>query len=75
MDDPQTLVTVLQDAIGLNQERQGQSIVNFGFDTCNGLKNTTEDDLKGLFSTIERKNRGIAANWQVCLNLTVKSRL
>ena len=75
MDDAQTLVTVLQDAIGLNQGRQRQAIINFGFDTCNGLKNTTEDDLKGLFSTIQRNNGGLPAHRQVHLNLTVKSRL
>ena len=75
MNHTQTLVTLLQDAIGLNQARQRNVIISFGFDTCNGLKNTTEDDLKGLFSTIECNNCGLAANQQVQLNLTVKSLL
>ena len=75
MDDTQTLVTVLQLAIDLNQGRQRQAIINFGFDTCNRLKNTTEDNLKDLFSTIEQNNHGLLANQQVRLNLTVKSRL
>ena len=75
MDDPPTLIAVLQNAIGLGLVRQRQTIVNFGFDTCNGLKNSTESDLRGLFSTIERNNCGLNANQQVRLNLTHKSRM
>ena len=75
MDDPATLLTVLQNAIGLNLARQRQAIVNFGFDTCNGLKNRSEADFRGLFSTIERNSRNLQAGNQVRLNLTVKAHL
>ena len=57
MDDPATLLTVLQNAIGLNLARQRQAIMNFGFDTCNGLKNMSEADflvrLKGIIATCQ----------------------
>ena len=75
MNDRATLITVLQNTIGLGLARQRQTIINFGFDTCNGLKNSTESDLRGRFSTIERNNRGLNANQQVRLNLTHKSRM
>ena len=75
MNDGNTLLTVLTNAIGLTLLRQRQAIVSFGFDTCNGLKSTSIEDLRGLFSTIDRNNRGLLANQQARLNLTVKSRM
>ena len=75
MDDPATLLTVLQNAIGLNLARQRQAIVNFGFETCDGLKNTSEANFRGLFSTIECNNRNLLPGQQVRLNLTAKARL
>ena len=75
MDDGNTLLTVLTDAIGLTVARQRQAIVTFGFDTCNGLKSTSVEDLRILFNTIDRNNRGLLANQQARLNLTVKSRM
>ena len=75
MDDQATLLTVLQNATGLNLARQRQAIVNFGFDTCNGLKNTSEANFRGLFSTIEHNNRNLQVGNQVRLNLTGKARL
>ena len=38
MDDPATLLTVLQNAIGLRAARQRQAIVNFGFDKIVNVK-------------------------------------
>ena len=73
MDDRNTLVTVLTEAIGLTLARQRQAIVNFGFDTCNGLKSTSVEDLRGLFSTIDRNNHGLLANQQLRFNLIVNS--
>ena len=75
IDNKTTLVTLLQNAIGLYLARQRQVIVNFGFDTCNGLKNTSVEDLRGVFSTIDRNNCLLQAGQQVRLNLTVKSQL
>ena len=75
MDDAGTLLAVLTQAIGLIQARQRQAIVTLGFDTCKGLRDTWLEDLRGLFSTIDRNNRGLVANQQVRFNLTVKSRM
>ena len=73
MDDAGTLLAVLTQAIGLTQARQRQAIVTLGFDTCERLRDTSLEDLRGLFSTIERNNHGLGANQQVRFNLTVKS--
>ena len=67
------MLTVLTDAIGLALLRQRQAIVSYGFDTCNGLMSTSVEDLRSLFSMIDRNNRGLLANQQARLNLTVKS--
>ena len=75
MNDGNTLLTVLADMIGLTLLRQRQAIVSYGFDTCNGLMSTSVEDLRSLFSTIARNNRGLLVNQQARLNLTVKSRM
>lgn len=75
MNDPATLESVLQNAIGLTLGRQRQAIIDLGFNTCNGLENASKDDLKTLFLTVERNNRDLNANQQVRFNITVKARI
>ena len=73
MNDTGTLLEVLTQAIGLTQARQRQAIITLGFDTCKGLRDTSLEDLRGLFGMIERNNCGLLANQQVRFNLTVKA--
>ena len=75
--------TVLQNVIGLNLARQRQAIVNYGFDTCNWLKNMSEADLRGLLvqlnatTGVYRQHSTYPWIWQlrlICL-LSAKSSL
>ena len=72
MNDRNTLLAVLTQAIGLAQARQRQAIVNFGFDMYDGLRNTSMKDRRGLFSKIDRNNLGLLVNQQARFNLMGK---
>ena len=75
MDDRNTLIAVLTQAIGLAQARQRQAFITLGFGMCEGLRDTSLEDLRGLFSTIDRNNLRLLANQQLRFNLTVKTRM
>ena len=59
MDSKSTFVTFLKDGIGLTQKTHRDAIINHGFDTCQGLVDTTNDGIKEVFNVINQENKSI----------------
>ena len=65
----------MQNGIGLTQNKQKTAITNHGFDTCQGLVDTTNDGIKEVFAAITRANRDLTnARDKVYIKEQIKQR-
>ena len=74
MDNRNSFLSFLKDGIGLTNKPQRDAIVNHGFDTCQGLVDTTEDGIKEVFNVISQENRNTTAANKVFIKEQVKQR-
>jgi hypothetical protein len=61
MDNQAAFCDFLQYGIGLGQVRQRNAVITYGFNTCRGMMDTSNDGISNLFDTISKENRNLVA--------------
>ena len=74
MNHKRTFETFLKDGIGLSSKEQRTAIITHGFDTCQGLLDTTNEGIKEVFNAINLENRNAAAKDKVIIREQIKQR-
>ena len=74
MNNQGVFLLVLQNGIGLNDPRQRAAVTTVGYTSCRGLVDASTEGIRGVFETISRGNRGLAAARRVYIPEQVKQR-
>ena len=75
MDDPDTLLAILQDAVDLPHARQRNAITDVGFTTLNELLSITDSDLKEIFKSVEQNNRQLPAAQRISITMLKRKQI
>ena len=76
MNSKTAFLTLLKDGIGLTQKEQRTAITTHGFDTVQGLVDTTNEGIKEVFNAINLENRTAAtAADKIIIREQIKRRL
>ena len=74
MNSKRTFESFLKDGIGLTEKKQREAITTHGFDTVQGMIDTSNEGIKEVFSVINAENKNAAAKDKVIIREQIKQR-
>ena len=74
MNNKKAFESFLKDGIGLTEKKQREAITIHGFDTVQGMIDTSNEGIKEVFSVINAENKNAAAKDKVIIREQIKQR-